>query len=265
MHDLVRRASLRLVKTAYPGYGLRSSDVILGAFPKSGSTWLRFILANLISLQELEGLEVTYHVINGPLVASYDSHRFPTISYLSLPRVVATHLPYRRRRFGPYRTLHLLRNPGDTMVSFYAYASARTDRHRFRGSFSELLRDPKRGVAAWCTHVKSWQSAAGASLSYEDLQRDGSAALTSVFAALGVGLPPRAVLDQAIKRSSFQAIRAVEEEKGLDARARGHLADGFRFARRGIVGEWREVFAAEDIGFLNDTLVRGGLAKYQLS
>ena len=265
MHDLVRRASLRVVKTAYPSYGLRSSDVILGAFPKSGSTWIRFILANLISLRELEGVEVNYHLINGPLVAAYDSHRFPTIPYSSIPRFVVTHLPYRRRRFGRYRSLHLLRNPGDTMVSLYEYIKARTDKHRFRGSFSDLLRDPKRGVAAWCAHVRSWRPAADATITFEDLQRDAPTAIASVFTALEIGLPPRSVLDQAIERSSFQAIRTVEEEKGLDARARGHLATGFRFARRGIVGEWREAFTADDLRFLNHSLERGGLAEFQLS
>lgn len=265
MHDLVRRASLRVVKTAYPSYGLRSSDVILGAFPKSGSTWFRFILGNLISLRELEGVEVNYHMINGPLVAAYDSHRFPTISYSSIPRFVVTHLPYHRRRFGPYRTLHLSRNPGDTMVSFYEYAKARTDKHRFRGTFSAFLRTPKRGVAAWCAHMKSWQSAAQASITYEDLQRDAPMAIASVFGVLGIELPPRPMLDRAVERSSFEAIRTVEEERGLDPRARGHLADGFRFARRGIVGGWREAFTADDLQFLNHTLERCGLPEFQLS
>ena len=35
--------------------GLRAQDVILASFPKSGSTWVRFFLCNLVSLRYWEG------------------------------------------------------------------------------------------------------------------------------------------------------------------------------------------------------------------
>lgn len=56
---------VRGIKKLYPRFGLLPTDIIFGTFPKSGTTWVRFIFANIISLAELDGREVDYDFLNG--------------------------------------------------------------------------------------------------------------------------------------------------------------------------------------------------------
>jgi len=248
------RASARALRTLHPRFGLRSSDVLLASFPKSGSTWLRFLLANLVSLEELGGVEVDYEVLNGPLRAEYDLHWYPTFESKSLPRFVKTHRPFEPRRFGRNASCLILRHPGDVMVSYHAYRSAAQGRRRFVGDLSRFIRDEEVGLPAWRRHLESWWPVATHRVAYEALHTDGTGALRALLEAVGAPVPPPDVLDAAVERSSFDRIRAMEERRGLDTRTRRHLDPDFRFARRGAVGDWQGAFSADDRRYLEDLL-----------
>ena len=43
---------------------LNKSDVILAAFPKTGSTWVRFLFCNLIALLEWNNRSVDFNLLN---------------------------------------------------------------------------------------------------------------------------------------------------------------------------------------------------------
>jgi len=247
---IVRRVGVRAVKAVYPRFGLRHSDIILAAFPKTGSTWVRFILANIVSIKELGGRRVDYNLLNGDLAAEYDPHRYPKIEYRILPRFVKTHMEYERKRFGRNQALYVCRNPGDTMVSYFEYLRARKGRARYTGDFKSFIRDARYGIQGWCRHVLGWRDKATAVLTYEGMKVDGVSAMKSVFEELGVSGIDDELLMQAIRRSSFSAVRKMEETTGLDSRAERHLDPGFRFARKGVSGEWKHYFDDEDVEYL---------------
>lgn len=261
--ELARRARVKAVRALRPRAGLRESDVILAAFPKTGSTWVRFILANLLSLLEFDGERIDYHELNGRFAASYDSHLLPSVEYRSLPRFVKTHRTFSGRRFGLNRSLYVCRGPGDTMVSYFEYARARRDL-AWKGTFKEFIRSRELGVEAWCRHRRSWASHCTASLRYEDLKREPVRSLVATFHALGMPPVHEPILHEAVSRSDFAEIRRMEETRGLDERARAQLEPGFRFARRGEVGQWREYFDREDLAYLQEVTGRFGLAGTRL-
>jgi len=265
LHSLVsgdltfKRVIMRAVKKVFPRVWLRSSDIILAAFPKSGSTWVRFIIANIISLAELNGKAVDYNLLNGGLCATYDSDLYGAIRYCTLPRFVKTHMIYEKRRFGGHRILYVYRNPGDTMVSFFEYRRNLRGYAKFKGDFSRFIRHEEFGLEAWCRHVKSWIDNADVVVTYEDLKKNTLNVLKDALASLRVGCIPEDILREAVSRSSFEAVRNMEEQKGLDERAERQLEPTFRFARKGTIGQWKEYFKGEDCEFLYTVLREHGV------
>lgn len=218
-----------------------------------------------MTLYELGGREVDYQLLNGPLAAEYDPHRYPKINYTCIPRFVKTHMEYSRRRFGRNRTLYVIRNLGDTMVSYYEYLKARRDRLRFNGTFGQFIRHRQFGIEAWARHVAGWLPEADATISYEDMKADGVKTILDALQRLGVDRVAEAVISEAVQRSSFERVRNMEERRGLDRRAREHLEEGFRFARKGAVGQWQDYFAEDDLVLVDQILAQFGLTRYALS
>ncbi len=248
------RKVINIIKKINPHLGLKDSDIILGAFPKSGSTWFRFILNNIISIQELDNTEIDYKMINGPLRASYDSNDYPKIKYKSIPRFVATHRKFESKRFLDYRKVYLYRNPGDTMVSFYEYRKALRGNDQYIDAFSKFIREPEFGIISWCTHYLSWIDRADSIVTYESLKGNGLHAMQRVFMELELPIIYDNIFKNALERSDFSNISKMEDKKGLDETAKKHLIPGFKFARKGKVGEWKIYFSNNDIEYMQKIL-----------
>ena len=72
---------------------LRKDDFLLAGFPRSGSTWTRHVLCNLISLNEWSGREVEA-VLNETMPALGASNLFRPWPHSTIPRVIKTHHRY---------------------------------------------------------------------------------------------------------------------------------------------------------------------------
>lgn len=97
----------------------------------------------------------------------------------------------------------------------------------------------------WSTHVKSWTQTPSPALHvvrYEDLQADPARYFGAIAQFLGVP-PDQARLEKAIRFSSFDALRGQEEKTGFIERT--PVQD--RFFRSGKSGEWREKLSAAQI------------------
>lgn len=75
---------------------------------------------------------------------------------------------------------------------------------------------------------------------FETMRQDPVAVTEAVLAFLGVGRS-REAIHQAIEGSTFERARDAME------RTAGETGTTFRVARRGMVGEWREVYGREDL------------------
>ena len=235
--------------------GLRNEDIILTSFPKSGNTWIRFFFCNLISLREWDGETVTFPKLDATMPELGVSNLLRSWSHETIPRVVKTHKP-RWPVFYGCRSILLVRDPRDVMVSYYHYETDRQDGGS-EDSFPEFIRHPKFGVEAWCQHYASWRSNEAVLLRYEDLKEDDVSEFCRMLEELDVSLG-RELIEQAAKHSRFEEVRKIEAEMGV-REDEGHFEEGKWFTRKGETGQWDEYFAAEDLRYL-----RSEIEKYQI-
>jgi|SRR3989344_4270168 len=254
----IKLKSIKLIKQIYPRYGLASSDIILATFPKSGTTWFRFIYANLISILELDGRMVDYELLNNDLNSSFDAHIYPKIKYNKLPRLVATHQIYDIRKFGKNRAIYLSRNPLDTLVSYWEYRKGFKQFHD-EFTFKSLIRDEKLGMQAWIDHYLKWSEKADVAISYENLKKNEMNEVMKIINHFSIDIPDKKIIELAIERSKFDNIRRIEEVRGLDTNAKNSLKESFRFARKGQTGQWKSYFDSEDLEYVKNMLIKSKL------
>ena len=128
-------------------------DIFLITFPKSGTTWLRFLIANSIKIHYEVKRNVNFFtiqdIIPGMPYKKYVSNKGP-FGILEIPRILATH-----SSFNPFfkRIIFVVRDPRDVMVSYYHHLinSGSIDTNT---NISKFIRDKR--YDAWNNHTISW-------------------------------------------------------------------------------------------------------------
>lgn len=226
--------------------GFQPNDILLASFPRAGSTWIRFILCNYLSLREMVGQSVDLQVLDDIMPTLSKSDLTQTWPYQSLPRIIKTHQPYRPVVFRtPRRIAYILRDPRDVMVSYYYFLQNHTQRAA-PSEFATFLRHESYGLAACMQHYLSWRPHIDVILRYEDLKRDAHAAMMVFLDALQVSVQAED-LQTAVARSDFKEMRTVLEQKGLSNAERFDPA--FRVVRSGTTQGWVKHFSEADVAF----------------
>jgi hypothetical protein len=161
--------------------GVRRSDGFLVSYPKSGNTWLRFMLAELIA-----GREVDFETVED-VVPTIGAHR-GGVRTPGGGRLIKSHEPYRPtygRRYGS--TVYMARDPRKVVVSYYWF---KVRRGEFGGSLAEFVEEflagRVDGYGMWVDHVDGWLNAAQSDgprihlVRYEDMLMDTVASLHGV-------------------------------------------------------------------------------------
>src|SRR6266536_2973223 len=171
----------RLITGRHPagrGVTVFPDDVFLVSYPRSGNTWTRFLLGNLIEQNE----PVTFLNVESRIPEIY-FNQDRVLRQLPRPRMLKSH-----ECFQPHypRVLYLVRDPRDVAISFYHHnVKARNipdgyPMDRFVPRFIAGEFDPKFGC--WRDNVLSWIALRGEHpgflmLRYEDMKTDTTVAL----------------------------------------------------------------------------------------
>jgi hypothetical protein len=105
---------------------------------------------------------------------------------------------------------YLIRNPFDTMVSYYNYMSG----FGYNKGFDEFVKDENYGIKAWKRHVNSWFGGKNDPqkihlIKYEDLMNNPTVQIKSLYANFGL-LLEESLISTAIERSSMENMKNGE-------------------------------------------------------
>jgi len=189
----------------------RADDVFVATYPRSGTTWMQFLL-HLLVRPELEFRhinDVCPWVERSLAVGSITPE---ALARLPSPRIFKTHL---LRQWLPRegRFVVLVRDPADVAVSYYELYRAYLG---FGGSLDEFLERFAAGrvqYGSWWTHVRSWERHAGPNVMlvrYEALRSDPAGQLRRVAEFAGLPSSPERIA-RAVEGASLARMKAIEE------------------------------------------------------
>ncbi len=224
-------------------------DLYLVSFPRSGNTWLSFLMANIHLKMSGISREVNFFNIHD-FIPDIHSSRNLKRDILPFPghRVIKSH-----SAFNPFyrKVIYLVRDPRDVMVSYYWFLKRLGG---FNGNLSDFIHSSFFGISAWCRHVQSWVEKTPASVSidfvrYEDIKANPEKVLTRLYKLLGYTIPED-ILEQSISASSFENMKKLEEfyNYGGDMRF-----TNFKFMRKGKAGGYKFELSKKDITLINKT------------
>lgn len=206
---------------------LKPKPTIIASYPRSGSTWLRFILANFY----YPDVEHTFETVNCHIPSIDDTVGMRKA--IELPFIFKTHL----LRHGQ-QIIFLHRHVGDVLISEWWY-KRKIDPEETR-DLCEYMEAVDYGKG-WREHI-DFYFPCSRSIGYDELPH--VAAIMGIISPLAA--PPRSLenlvdaLLMAIERSSFDKLRAIEEEVGL-GEGYPHGDPTIPFVRTGKSGQWREL------------------------
>jgi hypothetical protein len=248
---LTLHAQARKVLTTFRARGLTSADVIAASFPKSGSTWLRFMIADLAPQGGASDF-ATIARISPPLGKHHDAPRLID----GRGRFIKTHESFSSFMRFPPRALYVVRDGRDVAVSMYHFLRRLGV---YSGPFGEYLDAFLAGrvvnYGSWHDHVRAWVIAAErhpqriAVLRYEDLLApNGAETLQATLARIGWNVPLEAA-QAAVERNDLENMR--RKEKQTDASV-WHVKDpssteAVPFVRAGRAEQWKEQFTDEQV------------------
>ncbi len=132
----------------------QSSDIFISSFPKSGNTWIRFLIANSIREKYNIIKEVNFFTIQDiiPPITKYNDSLNGPFGIREIPRIFTTHS---RRNPFMKRIIYISRNPNDVMISYYRYIK-KYNRINSDLTIEEFIESRKYGIDNWISHTESY-------------------------------------------------------------------------------------------------------------
>jgi hypothetical protein len=213
-------------------------DTFLVSYPKSGNTWARFLIANLLHRDDHIGFSNIHAIIPGiDVVRHRDMLRFPR------PRIIKSHQYYDPRY---RRVVYIVRDPRDVALSEY-HAQRKSKRigddYPIEGFVRSFVAGESCDYSSWGEHAASWLSTRYGQpgfllLRYEDMLQDPGRELSKMAGFLGLQPSPE-LIQQAVARSAADKMRKLERSQAQDFNATKGTRQDILFVRSAKAGGWR--------------------------
>ena len=232
-------------------FAVYPDDTLIVSYPRSGNTWTRFLIANLI----YPHLDVDFTNIER-LIPDTTLQSSRALKKIPRPRIVKTH-EYFDPRYP--KTIYIVRDPRDVALSYYDYHR----RNRFIDDSVSLDDFVDRFVSGrltlvewgtWAENVASWVFARGNHpsfllLRYMDVKSNPEKELGRVAKFLNIDADTSRILT-AIERSSAERMRKLEKlqydqwlsTQGYAARRakKNRTRKDIPFVGKAMAGGWRD-------------------------
>lgn len=194
---------------------LRPNDQFLVSYPRSGNTWTRHLLRDVIALEkpDVPYPENLWQVIPDLHIPAHQMEHEAVQQFGMPTRILKSH---NLTDLGNRRFVYIARQPADSLVSYYHF-------HRLHDRMKELVTT---GIDAFCcAMVDGWVEHVELALkrhqenptdvllvTYEGLHADGVSELRRIAQFLGLTASD-ATLAAALERSAFAKLRSREESQ----------------------------------------------------
>ena len=243
-----------LKRRVQPGMSLkvRPDDTFLVSYPKSGNTWMRFLIANLLHQNPPVGL-----LEADCLIPSVDGKTKKFFDEMKSPRVIKSHFSF----IPAYkRVIYVVRDPRDVVMSQYHYQIKRGVLEAGAALDDFVQRFLKGEVCpygSWGDNVGSWTATRRDDpnfllLRYEDMLADVTTGATKISKFLGFGQDATRIAT-AVERSSLENMRKVEKAEGKKWDSTKGTRQDMSFFRSAKSGEGRATLSRESIERMEKT------------
>jgi len=229
----------------------RPGDICYSSYPKSGSTWLAYILVLITNQGRIPTDGKTLRDCLQWVESSWTYPRSSDeLEALPSPRIFKSHMPYQMALGGnpadsPCKYIYIARNPKDVAVSYFYFERGKSWSGHYAGDWDhwlDMFREGRVQRGSWFDHVLSWWTHRDLPnvlfLRYEDLLSGFTQELERIVAFLDYRLDDEALQRIAamatfdsMKKERFSNMHEIEEFGG--------------FFRKGKIGSWREQFSAK--------------------
>jgi hypothetical protein len=238
---LFRRLRIERDITIFP------DDVFLTSYPRSGNTWTRFLVGNLVHIKEA----VTFLNVER-LVPDMYKHADQYLRNLPRPRILKSHEVFDPRY---KKIIYIVRDPRDVAISHFHFEKKLKSVHDdcpiesfvpgwVEGRYWDRLGN-------WSDHVTSWLSTRQGSesfviLRYEDLIADPARELIKVASLVGIEPTPER-LARAADLSSADRMRQLESTQGDKWVQTRYTRQDKPFVRKASSGGWKSVLPQQSV------------------
>jgi len=244
------------------------SDTIIVGYPRSGTTWLAYILYLLqnggepIDFSERLWEAVPEIGFGRHVKHSFGNYFVQLADMATHPRLLRTHLPYEKSPIHPKsKCIYISRNPFDTAVSLYDEIKTINE---FSGNFNDFFTYFLHGQTDYndyFDHQKGWFQRKSNQfvlwITYEDLFTYPRTVIKQIGNYMG-GIYQRNVNDEyvmkeIIKHSSF---REMKSNENIIVPSNPNRINGYSFFQHGKVGEYKSIFTEDQIKRLAEKFKR---------
>lgn len=214
----------------------RNTDVYLVSYPKSGNTWMRFLLINY--LYNKKRTPLNYSSLEDFIPSIYKSST-NHINSITGKRIIKSHSVNNHYP----KVIYLVRDGRDAMVSYYYFQK---ELDKFDGTFREFYFTKRdREVGTWSEHIfkafdyKKKYPDKILFIKYEDLKKDEVNTFKKVIDFLGYDIDDDQ-LSFSLKSTTFKNLKKMQGDNGVEIEGKK-----VNFFRKGTIGNWKEYFDDE--------------------
>ena len=223
----------------------------------AGTTWMAGIVPLVLMDGDMDKVNAMGHMeervpyvdISFPGAPSF----LETLDKRTSPNITKTHLRYefarRQVEDGKLKVILVVRNPKDTLVSFYHMYKSQEVLGKFKGSFHDFF-ELFKAKKMMCGDIFEWNKAWWEqrhrdnilAVKYEEMQQDCADVVRKVAKFLGKGLD-NSTVDKIVQACSIKNMRKdpmVNIQNSAVDMAAGN------FYRKGEVGDWVNYFNEEE-------------------